>query len=135
MKAGILFNQPTGRAFGKPDARMFRDDHDIACWVMDTAEEMGAADDLLIYFMIASSVVGPDEQRLASMFHINPCEAKEWATNLRDNAIWQNGQVLNEDWFREDYGLQHFVLHVLAARGFIENPIAAARKAGRCGPQ
>lgn len=124
----ITSDMPKGRAFKKPTARTFKNDAEIVAWTTDiVTREMEEPDSPLACFMVASTVVGPDERRLARMFHIDAFRAAEWAKNLRENGVWrQNGEVMDECWIRDDIGMASFCMDGLVALGLAETPFKAA---------
>jgi hypothetical protein len=114
-----------GRAFEKPPAA-FKDDKEIVQWVKEAATKLeppGDDRDLtfqLACFLTASSIVGPHEDRIASILGIQSCQAAFWARNLRRNGLWHDGRVASESWHDEQNGLVHFILASLVADGLTE---------------
>ena len=74
-------------------------------------------------FMVAASVIGADECRIAEVLGLDLRQVEEWGSNLRRNGIWlDNGRVLDAEWF-EDIGMAVFSIDTLVAEGYLERRI------------
>ena len=113
----------------------FNDDHEIASWVKQTFRELDpiapdeSASFRLTCFMLASSLVGPDEKRIANMLALPSNLTEQWAENLRRNGIWKGGKVCDERWFDEKSGLVGFFLDSLVAEGLIDRHVDGSGEA------
>lgn len=120
-------------AFKKADPRAFANDAEVACWAIHIAKTIDSAGHpelwdgdpssrafQLCYFMVASSVIGPDEKRLSAMFNINLKLAAMWAENLRRSGLWlPDGTVVNDSWF-DPHGDIGFTMDCLVADGLLD---------------
>ena len=107
----------------------FKNDHEIARWVRQTVRKLDPGADAedqsfdLACFLAASSVVGPDESRIARMLGLPSGRAAFWATNLRRGGIWQESTVCCECWHDEASGMTSFVFAMLVAEGLVESRV------------
>jgi len=114
-----------GKALEKPPTS-FKDDQDIVRWVRQGLNKLEVVADTadpsyqLACFLAASSVVGPDENRIARMFGLPRLSVALWAKNLRRGGIWQGGFACREMWHDEECGLFSFILAMLVAEGLVE---------------
>jgi hypothetical protein len=133
----------TGKALEKPPA-FLNNDQDIKHWVrraLNKLEQGADAEDpsyQLACFLAASSVVGPDEDRIARMFGLSSQRVALWAENLRRGQIWQDGMVCCEVWHHDQWGFINFIMAMLLAEGLVERRVddgEDARFGAIAGPQ
>jgi hypothetical protein len=65
---------------------------------------------VLLCFVLASSIVGPDAERLAAMCEIPPSLAANWAANLRRNGVWKGDKVDCVPWYETKRGVSSFLV-------------------------
>jgi hypothetical protein len=124
--------RPAGAAFAKPPPGAFQTDAQLAQWVRDTVKKMDAPLDPtnrteqgqvfeVACFLVASSLIGADEHRIAEVLGYDQEHVAEWARNLRQNGVWlSDGRVVDAPWFDKTSGATGFALDMLVAEGFIE---------------
>jgi hypothetical protein len=122
-------NRQGGPAFTKPPPGSLQNDSDVAKWVRNTVRTMDGGGrsepDLLdvACFLVAASIVGADEQRIAEILSLKPERVAAWAENLRRNGLWLgDGRVLDAHWF-DTGGEIGFLLDTLVAQGYIQRLI------------
>jgi hypothetical protein len=80
----------------------------------------------LACFVLASSIVGPNEDRLVRMLEVRRHQAAMWASNLRRGGIWQESVVRCQNWYDEEYGFTAFIMALLVAEGLVESRVDEA---------
>jgi len=124
-------SQRVGPAFTKPRPGALQCDTDIARFVRETVETMNGGvyltDDPKLLsvtsFLVAASVIGANDHRIAQILGLNHQHVAEWAGNLRRNGLWlDDGRVLDAKWF-EDGGMIDFTFDLLVAQGYIQRRI------------
>src|SRR6266566_248875 len=111
-----------GKAFDRPPAS-FKDDGEIKQWVLNTITgfDPGPPPGNPYFqancFVAASGIIGPDQQRIATILGISPDDTALWAANLRRNGVWKGSAVECERWYEENGGWGAFMWHTLAAIG------------------
>ena len=120
-----------GKPFEKPAPGAIDSDGALVHWVQKTVKKLDApskpdACDLsdpslqAACFLIASSIVGTNEQRIGKLFGFDEKHVAEWARNLRKNGLWlPNGTVVHEHWF-EPGGTTGFTMDLLVAQGLLK---------------
>jgi hypothetical protein len=114
-------------ALEKPPSN-FKCDRDIARWVQRTMRKLEPACDddpnfQLACFVLASSIVGPHEDRILRMLEVRPLQAALWARNLRRGGIWQESAVRCQNWYDEQSGFTAFITALLVAEGLVESRV------------
>src|SRR6266436_5340191 len=118
-------------AFKKVEPGSFANDTEVACWAIHIAKTIDSnghpevwdgdpsrREFQLCCFMVASSVTGADEKRLAAMFNIDEKLVATWAENLRRNGLWlQDGTVVSDPWFDPHGGDIPLTMDCLVADG------------------
>ena len=118
----------SGKALEKPPTS-FNNDKDIARWVRLAVRKLepgGCLEDpnfQLACLLAASSIVGPDEDRIVRMLGLRPHQVALWASNLRRGGIWQADKVCCGVWFEEQCGQVEFVAAMLVAEGLVESTL------------
>jgi hypothetical protein len=124
--------RPAGAAFVKPQPGTLQSDAQLAQWVRDTVKKMDApldptnsTDQGQVFqaacFLVASSLIGADEHRIAEALGYTPQLVADWARNLRQNGLWlSDGRVVDTPWFEKTSGATCFAIDTLVAEGFIE---------------
>jgi hypothetical protein len=120
-----------GKAFERPNLETFTNELQIGKWAMQIGAQLDAPSNpakgdmsqhhlQVVCFLIASSVIGADEHRIAKILGIDPRMAAFWAGNLRESGLWlPDGRILNDHWFREDGGRVVFLFDSLVASGHL----------------
>ena len=117
-----------GKALEKPPA-FFNNDLGIARWVRRAVRKLepgGCLEDpnfQLACLLAASSIVGPDEDRIVRMLGLRPHQVALWAANLRRGGIWQEDTVCCGLWFEEQCGQIEFVAAMLVAEGLVQSTV------------
>ena len=117
-----------GKGLQKPSG-VFKDDREIARWVRQAVRKLDPGADVkdpnfhLACFVAASSVVGADEARIATMLGLPSGCVGFWAANLRRGGIWQKSTVCCEKWYDEECGMISFVLAMLVSEGLVESRV------------
>lgn len=90
-----------GEGLQKPTG-VFKDDREIAQWVRKAVRKLAPSTDAkhpdfhLACFLTASSIIGPDEARIARMLGLQSGLVAFWAENLRRGCIWRKSEVCSE---------------------------------------
>jgi hypothetical protein len=117
-----------GKALEKPPA-FFKNDLGIARWVRRAVRKIepgGCVEDpsfQLACLLAASSVVGPDEDRIVRMLGLRPHQVALWTSNLRRGGIWKADTVCCGLWFDEQCGRIDFGAAMLVAEGLVESSV------------
>jgi hypothetical protein len=123
-----------GKGLQKPSG-VFKDDREIARWVRQAVRNLSPNTDVkdpnfhVACFLAASSVVGPDQARIARMLGLQSGLVAFWAENLRHGGIWQKCAVCYQKWYDQECGMISFVLAMMVAEGLVESRVDEAREA------
>ena len=117
-----------GKGLQRPSC-LFKDDGEIARWVRQAVRKLSPGTDAkhsdfhLACFLAASSIVGPDEARIAGMLGLSSGLVAFWTENLRRGGIWQKSTICCEKWYDEESGKTSFVLAMMVAEGLVESRV------------
>ena len=105
----------------------FKNDNEIAVWINHTVNNMPWERDEdrkaleIAAVLIASNLIGPDEERIARMLGYRQSLVAAWAANLRRYGVWKkDGTVDDRCWFDPIAGFACLVADVLVAEGIVE---------------
>lgn len=71
-----------------------------------------------IVTLLASVVIGPGADKVASFTHFPRRKVREWGANLRKAGVWK-GRSIYCDWFDEKEGGLALTMDAMVARGLL----------------